>query len=68
MTSIASNLAAPLKLTVAAGDHVHHLLHGVHPTAGAQVGALPDLLSLIMRSGVNSTGTTLDTFVAKLGV
>ena len=68
VTSITGDLAAPLELAVAAGHHVHDLLPGVHPAAGAEAGALPDLLGLVGGGGVDLTGAASDSLVAQLGV
>ena len=68
VTSVAGDLAAPLELAVAAGHHVHDLLPGVHPAAGAETGALPDLLRLVGGGGVDLTGAASDSLVAQLGV
>ena len=68
VTGIAGDLAAPLELAVTAGHHVHHLLHGVHPAAGAETGALPDLLSLVGSAGVDLACSASDSLVAQLGV
>ena len=68
MAGVAGDLAAPLELAVAAGHHVHHLLHSVHPAAGAEAGALPDLLGLVGGGGVHLAGPPADSLVAQLGV
>ena len=68
VTGIAGDLAAPLELAVTAGHHVHHLLHGVHAAAGAEAGALPDLLGLVGSGGVDLAGPAADSLVSQLGV
>ena len=68
VTGITADLAAPLELAVAAGHHVHHLIHGVHTAAGAEAGALPDLLGLVGSGGVDLTGPASDSLVTQLGV
>ena len=68
VTGIAGDLAAPLELAVTAGDDVHHLLHGVHAAAGAEAGALPDLLGLVGSGGVDLAGPASDSLVSQLGV
>ena len=68
MTRVARDLAAPLELAVAAAHHVHHLLPGVHATAVAEVGALPDLLGLVGGGGVHLAGPAVHALVAQLRV
>ena len=68
VTSVAGDLAAPLELAVAAGHHVHDLLPGVHPAAGAETGALPDLLRLVGGFGVHLTSPTHQPLEALLWV
>ena len=66
VAGLAGDLAAPLKLTVAGGDNIHHLLLHVEPTGVAEVGALPDLLGLVLAVRVHLTGFAKDSLVAKL--
>ena len=68
VTGVTGDLAAPLELAVTAGDDVHHLLHGVHAAAGAEAGALPDLLGLVGSGGVDLAGPAADSLVSQLGV
>ena len=68
VTCVAGDLAAPLELAVAARHNVHHLLHSVHATAGAQICTFSDLFGLIMCSEVHLTGPTLNSLVSKVWV
>ena len=68
VTRVTGDLAAPLELAVTAGDDVHHLLHGVHAAAGAEAGALPDLLGLVGSGGVDLAGPAANSLVSQLGV
>ena len=66
VAGLAGDLAAPFKLTLAGGHHFHNLLLHMEPTGVAEVGALPDLFSLVFAVGVHLTSFPNNPFVPKL--